>query len=124
MRELALLTLACGTLLLVAGCSPRPTAPATFEAGFQTVVPGMTKAEVRTLLGAPAQQKLGVLPEGPFFGPQEGIDPAWLNTEREYDEWQYQHGDTIYLIWFADPKLAQESWPVIGTASYPKGAVF
>ena len=113
MRKLPLLTLACGTLLLVAGCGPGSTAPASFEARFQTVVPGMTQAEVRT-----------ILPEGPFFGPQEGVDPASLNAEREYDQWQYDDGDTIYLIWFGDPKLPQDSWPVIGTISYPKGAVF
>ena len=124
MRKPPLLTLACGALLLLAGCGPGSMAPASFDAKFQTVVAGMTQAEVRTLLGAPAQQKLDVLPEGPFFGPQEGIDPASLNPEREYDQWQYQRGNTIYLIWFGDPKVPQDSWPVIGTTSYPKGAVF
>jgi hypothetical protein len=124
MRKPLLLRLTCGTLLLFAGCAPGATAPATFEARFRTAVPGMTKTEVRAVLGAPARQKLDVLPEGPFFGPQEGIDPASLNAEREYDQWQYDDGDTIFLIWFADPKLPEESWPVIGTTSYPKGAVF
>jgi hypothetical protein len=84
----------------------------------------MTKAEVRTLLGVPAQQKLDILPEGPFFGPQEGIDPASLSADRQYAQWQYDDGSTIYLIWFGDPELPQGSWPVIGTTSYPKGAVF
>ena len=124
MKRPSLLAPAWGTLLLVAGCAPRSTAPATFEARFQTVVPGMAQAEVRTLLGAPGAQKLDILPEGPFFGPQEGIDPASLNPRGEYDQWQYEDGDTIYLVWFGDPALPQESWPVIGAASYPKGAVF
>ena len=124
MRKPPLLRLTYGTLLLFAGCAPGTRAPATFGGKFQTVVPGMTRGEVRALLGVPSQQKLDVLPEGPFFGPQEGIDPALLNAEREYDEWRYDAGGTIYLIWFGDPKRPQGTWPVIGTTSYPKGAVF
>ena len=64
------------------------------------------------------------LPKGPFWGPQEAIDIRTLDSLSRYEEWQYEHNDTVYLIWFGDPAREKSDWRMIGNTSYPKGAVF
>jgi hypothetical protein len=64
------------------------------------------------------------LPQGPFSGPQEGIEIKMLDSLRRYEEWQYEHKGTIYLIWFGDPVERKSAWRTIGKTSYPKGVVF
>jgi hypothetical protein len=91
---------------------------------FNQISSGMTRTEVRNRLGDPAAIRTDSLPKGPFWGPQEGIDIHTLDGLRRYEEWQYEHKDTIYLIWFGDPVREKSAWRTIGKTSYPKGAVF
>ena len=91
---------------------------------YKQISSGMTRTEVRNRLGDPAAIRANSLPKGPFWGPQEGIDINTLDGLRRYEEWQYEHKDTVYLIWFGDPAREKSAWRTIGKTSYPKGAVF
>jgi hypothetical protein len=91
---------------------------------YKQISLGMTRAEVRNRLGDPAAIRANSLSKGPFWGPQEGIDINALDSLRRYEEWQYEHKDTVYLIWFGDPAREKSAWRTIGKTSYPKGAVF
>jgi len=91
---------------------------------YEQISSGMTRTEVRKRLGDPSTIRVDSLPKGPFFGPQEGIDNNALDSLRRYEEWQYEHKDTVYLIWFGDPAREKGAWRTIGKTSYPKGAVF
>ena len=91
---------------------------------YKQISSGMTRTEVRNSLGDPAAIRANSLPKGPFWGPQEGIDIKTLDSLRRYEEWQYEHKDTVYLIWFGDPAREKSDWRTIGKTSYPKGAVF
>jgi len=91
---------------------------------FKRISSGMTRTEVRNRLGDPAAIRANSLPKGPFFGPAEGIDINTLDSLRRYEEWKYEHKNTVYLIWFGDPAREKSDWRTIGKTSYPKGAVF
>jgi hypothetical protein len=91
---------------------------------YKQISSGMTRTEIKNRLGNPAAIRATSLPKGPFWGPQEGIDINTLDGLRRYEEWQYEHNDTIYLVWFGDPVREKSDWRTIGKTSYPKGAVF
>lgn len=91
---------------------------------YMRIASGMTRAEVRSGLGVPAAVRSDILPQGPFMGPQVGIDRNSLDSQRRYEEWHYENKDTVCLIWFGDPKRQKSDWRVIGKTCYPKGAVF
>lgn len=101
----------------------KPNAQFSVDA-YNQISSGMTRTEIRKRLGDPADIRVNSLPEGPFWGPQEGIDPNKLNSLRRYEEWRYEHENTIYLIWFGDTVREKSDWGVIGKTSYPKEAVF
>jgi hypothetical protein len=91
---------------------------------FAGVKSGMSREQVRSILGDPGLSTVAVLPRQPFFGPQESL-VQFLNPGASYEEWQYTDGETIYLIWFGDTEEgSQETWTVVTKFSYPKGAVF
>jgi hypothetical protein len=91
---------------------------------YRQISSGMTRTEVRNRLGDPSAIRSNTLPEGRLWGPQEGIDINTLDRRRRYEEWQYEHKDTVFLIWFGDPAREKSAWRTIGKTSYPKGAVF
>jgi len=91
---------------------------------YKQISSGMTRTEIKNRLGDPAAIQANSLPKGSFWGPQEGIDINTLDGLRRYEEWQYEHNDTIYLVWFGDPVREKSDWRTIGKTSYPKGAVF
>jgi hypothetical protein len=91
---------------------------------YDQISSGMTRSEVRNRLGDPTAMRVDSLPKGPFWGPQEGIDINTLDSLRRYEEWQYEHKDTVYLIWFGDPVREKSDWRTIGKTDYPKGARF
>jgi hypothetical protein len=91
---------------------------------FNQISSGMTRTETRNRLGDPAAIRTDSLPKGPFWSPQEGIDIKALDGLRRYEEWRYEHKNTVYLIWFGDPVIEKNAWRVIGKTSYPKGAKF
>jgi hypothetical protein len=85
---------------------------------------GSSKEEVIALLGEPDQTRDLVLPEAPFFGPQESLInlvPAGTLIE----EWVYEVGDDVLLVWFTGGvDEAREDWRVLDTAQHPKDAVY
>jgi len=123
---------AIAVILILIGCvntdlSKHSTLESTTQFSvdaYKQISPGMTRAEVRNRLGDPVSIQEDSLPDGPFWGPQEGIDISTLDDRRLYEEWQYEHKNRIYLIWFGDPAREKSAWRVIGKTSYPKEAVF
>jgi len=109
-------------LLLLLICSFSPV----FAQDFAEVKDGMTREQVRIILGDPELSTVAAVPQSPFFGPQESL-VHFLRPGAFYEEWRYTNRETIYLVWFAgakDKEEPQESWRVITKFSYPKGAVF
>ena len=114
-------TLICsGILLLIAllvGCSPVASPPAE-------ITQGSSKADVRALYGEPDRMQEFIIPNEPFFGPQEGliglVPPGTL-----IEEWVYEMDDEELYIWFTgDNDKARENWLVLDLGRYPKGAVY
>jgi hypothetical protein len=107
-------------VLLVTACASAQI----LAQNFSGVKSGMSRAQVKSLLGAPEDSTVAVLPKPSFFGPLESL-VNFLKPGAHFEEWQYTDGDTIYLIWFGSAEEEpQESWKVITKLSYPKGAVF
>ena len=98
-------------------CAPAALPPA--EIGV-----GSSKDEVIASLGEPDRTQDFILPDEPFFGPQESLVnlvPAGTPIE----EWVYEIGDEVLYVWFAgEARESREGWLVVATASYPKDAVF
>lgn len=100
------------------------TSSETFGQNFSEVKSGMSRSQVRSIMGTPEHVTVAVLPLQPFFGPQESL-VKFLKPGASFEEWQYTDGETIYLIWFGSTEQeAQENWTVVTKISYPKGAVF
>ena len=104
-------------LFVVAGCSPATSSPGEIEAGS-------SKGEVIALLGDPDQTQEFILPDEPFFGPQESLVnlvPAGTAIE----EWIYELGEDVLYIWFtSEGDDSGEEWLVLDTARHPKDAVY
>jgi len=85
------------------------------------VLVGLSKDEVIAKLGeAAVKRQQMVMRAG--FGPQPQLPDG-----EPYDQWRYNVGDWIYLIWFADPQRAEpdrERWPVVGVYVHHKDVVF
>jgi len=91
---------------------------------FAEVKSGMSREQVRSILGTPVLSTVAVLPQPPFFGPQESL-VNFLKPGASFEEWQYTAGDTIYLVWFSGTdEETQENWTVVTKFSHPKGVVF
>ena len=102
--------------ILLCACSNR-------EANLAQVRPGLSKPEERDLLGEPDTARVATLPEGYFFGPQEGLLDL-LPAGGSYEEWIYQVGEDDLYVWFAGEQNSMENWLVILTARFPRDAVF
>ena len=105
--------------ILFSGC-----AQGTFHERFGRVKETMGREEVVRLLGEPDKKTDAVIPNGPFWGPQEYLTSI-LHANAPYEEWQYQRKKEIFLIWFGsvEPK-PKRAWKVIGKNTYPEGTVF
>jgi len=109
-----------GPLLLVLACASSPI----FAQDFAGVESGMAREQVRSILGNPELSTVAVLPQSPFFGPQESLS-HFLKPGDSYEEWQYTDGEKIYLVWFGGTEeKPQKTWTVVAKFSYPKGVVF
>ena len=103
--------------LLMAGCSPGEKAPPSFQVGS-------TQGEIFEVMGAPDQSQQFIIPDEPFFGPQEELVEV-LPAGTEVEEWQYASGDQVLYIWFiGDNDQPRNQWVVISHASYPSGAIY
>jgi hypothetical protein len=75
------------------------------------------------LLGEPDEINISSLPEGGFFGPQEGL-LGLLPAGGSYEEWVYDLGDDTFYVWFAGEGTNPKDWLVILTGEYPEDAVW
>ena len=104
-------------LLAVASCSSTPSSPGEVEIGF-------SREEVIEVMGEPATTQDFVLPDQPFFGPQESLT-SLLPPGTVVEEWVYELDEEVMYVWFAGKSnLPREEWLVIETGVYPAGAVF
>lgn len=109
------LFLACAWL--AAACSTASDAPEAIQAG-------QTRDQVRAAAGEPDEIVEFTLPDGPFFGPQEGLVNL-VPSGSPIEEWQYRSGDEISYVWFAGPAgEPPEKWTVIDIAVLPADAVY
>ena len=104
--------------MLIAGCARSQSPPVELEVGF-------THQEVRDTLGEPDETQEFVMPDGPFFGPQEalsGLVPAGSLVE----EWRYDLDDEkVRCVWFyGDSAAGREAGRMIATSIVPKDAVY
>ena len=103
--------------VVLVGCSPTSLPPS--EVGK-----GSSKGEVIASLGEPNQTQDFMLPDEPFFGPQESLAnlvPAGAVIE----EWVYEIGDEVLYVWFTgEVDELREDWLVLVTAKYPKDAIY
>ena len=87
-------------------------------------VVGSTKDNVLASMGEPDQIQDFILPDPPYYGPQEGLInlvPAGTLIE----EWTYIIGDDILYVWFSgENDVARDNWLILHVAKFPKGAVF
>ena len=109
-----------GFILLMAfifGCSPASTIPSE-------IIPGLSKEDVIALYGEPDRAREFILPEVPFFGPQEGLINL-VPSGTLIEEWVYEIGDEDLYIWFTgDSDEARENWLVLDLGKFPKDAVY
>lgn len=114
-RRAMLLALAASVLL--AAC--------VREAAVPRVEPGQSRAGVEAILGPPDNVSDFMLPDEPFYGPQEGlasvVDPGTVT-----EQWRYETSESVVYIWFAGTgaEAPRESWTVVDMATYPAGVVF
>jgi hypothetical protein len=109
-----------GILVAIAclvGCSPPPTAPAE-------IIQGSTKDDVIALYGEPNRTQEFIIPDEPFFGPQEGLINL-VPPGTTIEEWVYDIGDEELYIWFSrEEDATRDEWRVLDLGRYPKGAVY
>ena len=112
--------LGAGIILLMAflvGCSPASTLPSE-------IIQGSSKDDVIALYGEPDRTQEFILPEVPFFGPQESLINL-VPSGTLIEEWVYEIGYEELYIWFiGDSDEAREDWLVLDLGRYPKGAVY
>jgi hypothetical protein len=89
-----------------------------------SVSPGDSPDKVSRLLGEPTRTQNFLLPEAPFFGPQEsltGLIPAGTPVE----EWVYvQAGEELYVWFRCDQGELEGKCSLVKSARYPVGAVY
>jgi hypothetical protein len=88
------------------------------------IEPGLSREEVTRILGDPNELNEFVLPNSPFFGPQEGLTGI-VPPGQLVEEWVFHTDGEIRYVWFWG-KQSQDrgEWSVILTSVYPKDAVF
>ena len=96
----------------------------TLEQNFSSIQTGMSRQNIKSIMGKPERADAGVVPQSPFFGPQEALLSV-LKPGASFEEWQYTDAENIYLIWFGSINdEPQDKWGVVTKFGYPKGAVF
>jgi len=70
---------------LIVGCSPAATSPAQ-------VKPGSSKEDVIALYGEPDRTQEFIIPDEPFFGPQESLIDL-VPPRTTIEEWVYDIGE-------------------------------
>lgn len=87
---------------------------------------GWGKDEVKAKMGPPTRKREPTLPEGPFWGPGEGLGRI-LRPGQPYDEWTYIRGKWTLFVWFGDPadkEPDRPKWKVVATGVHREGTVY
>ena len=104
-------------MLVLVSCSLDTSSSGEIEVGF-------SRDDVIDANGQPAAIQDFVLPDQPFFGPQESL-ASLLPPGVVVEEWVYELNGEILYVWFASESgEPREGWLVIATGIYPAGAVF
>ena len=104
-------------LLAVASCSSTSSSSDEVEIGF-------SREGVIEVMGEPATIQDFILPDQPFFGPQESLANI-LPPGTVVEEWIYELDEEVMYVWFAsDSDIPRDEWLVIETGLYPAGVVF
>lgn len=105
-----------GAFLLASCGGPEPPLPESLV--------GLSRDEIRRLLGEPDANRDLTLTGDPFFGPQErlaGLVPPGSTVE----EWQYEWGQERLYVWFYGGEASSRTdWTVILSAKVPRDAVY
>lgn len=119
-RSIRLFSFYVGILLLMVsliGCSLPSNRPSE-------ITQGSSKDDVITLYGEPDRTQVFLLPEAPFFGPQESLINL-VPSGTTIEELVYEIGDEELYIWFTgDENEPDDDWLVLDFGRYPKGAVY
>jgi hypothetical protein len=103
--------------VLLLGCSPQ-SKPSS-DIGQDS-----SRDQVLALLGEPDETQDFILPDHPFFGPQEGLANL-VAPGTVIEEWVYEIGDEVLYIWFTgELDEPRDNWLVLATARYPQDAIF
>jgi hypothetical protein len=95
-----------------------------FSEKFDLVEVGSSPGSIMELLGSPDERSQHRLPDGPYYGPSEGL-VALLKPGDPFEEWVYLQDGWDYYVWFAgESSSLNGDWRVILTARYSHGAVF
>ncbi len=96
----------------------------TIKKNFRVVENDMSRQDIEYILGEPEKVIHEIVPEQPFYGPQE-ILISVLKPSDPYEEWIYTDNEKIYLVWFGSSSdESKDKWKVVATFSYPKDVVF
>ncbi len=87
---------------------------------FGHLSPGCPATEVMAELGDPTRRGEFQMPEGPFWGPAEGITNL-VEPGTDVEEWVYDIEGSSYYFWFTGPTNARL---LVAKAEYPADAVF
>jgi hypothetical protein len=119
-KNIRLISRCVGVLVLMSlipSCSPASILPAE-------VTQGSSKDDVVALYGEPDRAQEFVLPDAPFFGPQEGLINL-VPSGTLIEEWVYEIGDEELYVWFTGKgDEPGEDWLVLDLGRYPKNAVY
>ena len=103
--------------LLITGCLGTQNPSVELKAG-------QTPQEVEAALGQPDEVNDFVMPDGPFFGPQEALS-GLVSAGSVVEERQYKVNDDVIYVWFyGDSTAEKNSWRLIATATVSKDAVY
>ncbi|MBI4537620.1 MAG: hypothetical protein HY712_06655 [candidate division NC10 bacterium] len=85
---------------------------------------GLTRQEVRDALGEPDEKLEFVMPDGPFFGPQEALS-GLVPSGSLVEEWRYELNADVRYVWFyGDTAAGGGGRRLIATTTVPKDAVY
>ena len=96
----------------------------SFSDKFDLVKVGSSRKSVADALGSPDKRSHHTLPDGPYYGPGEGL-AALLKPGESFEEWVYWRDGLDYHVWFAEESRSPTGeLSVVLTAKYTHGAVF
>ncbi len=91
---------------------------------FREVRIADTREGILALLGEPEVQERSQVPNGPYWGPTEGL-LSILGHGAPYEQWKWFDESNTYYVWFSSKsQRPPEQWLVVAKGHHPTGAVF